>query len=294
MATGERALIVGAGAGLSASLARRCARDGMAVVLAARDTQKLADLGAGDRRQARRLRCEPRGRGRAAVRGGRCRRRAPRPRRLQCQRAGARTGRRTRSGGGRQRDPGDRVRRLSGRPAGGAADDAPGARHDPVHRRQRQRQGLSPLVLLRDGQVRPARPRAKPRARIAAAEHPCRAYRHRRRHRPTPATARERARPRRRCSTRMRSPRPICSCTASTAAPGPGRSSCAPGSRISEAAPRTLQRTGSGGRAAWGADDSSLCGHRRGEARTYRQAVGAGGPSFPIYRCRSTRAGFIC
>ncbi len=44
MAAGERALIVGAGAGLSAALARRCARDGMAVTLAARDTQKLAGL----------------------------------------------------------------------------------------------------------------------------------------------------------------------------------------------------------------------------------------------------------
>ena len=44
MATGERALIVGAGAGLSAALARRCAREGMAVVLAARDTQKLEAL----------------------------------------------------------------------------------------------------------------------------------------------------------------------------------------------------------------------------------------------------------
>lgn len=44
MAAGERALIVGAGAGLSASLARRCAKDGMDVVLAARDTQKLAAL----------------------------------------------------------------------------------------------------------------------------------------------------------------------------------------------------------------------------------------------------------
>src|SRR3954469_2479143 len=44
MAAGERALIVGAGSGLSASLARCCARDGMAVVLAARDTQKLAAL----------------------------------------------------------------------------------------------------------------------------------------------------------------------------------------------------------------------------------------------------------
>src|SRR5437763_12483391 len=44
MAQGERALIVGAGAGLSASLARLCVRDGMTVVLAARDTQKLAPL----------------------------------------------------------------------------------------------------------------------------------------------------------------------------------------------------------------------------------------------------------
>jgi NAD(P)-dependent dehydrogenase (short-subunit alcohol dehydrogenase family) len=44
MATHERALIVGAGAGLSASMARLCAREGMQVVLAARNTQKLAAL----------------------------------------------------------------------------------------------------------------------------------------------------------------------------------------------------------------------------------------------------------
>ena len=44
MATRERALIVGAGAGLSAALARRCAGEGMDVVLAARDTQKLGAL----------------------------------------------------------------------------------------------------------------------------------------------------------------------------------------------------------------------------------------------------------
>ena len=44
-----------------------------------------------------------------------------------------------------------------------------------------------------------------------------------------------------RCSTRTRSQKPICSCTASTAAPGPGRSNCVPGSRISDlvAAPRS-------------------------------------------------------
>jgi NAD(P)-dependent dehydrogenase (short-subunit alcohol dehydrogenase family) len=44
MATSERALIVGAGAGLSAALARRCARDGMAVVVAARNVAKLDPL----------------------------------------------------------------------------------------------------------------------------------------------------------------------------------------------------------------------------------------------------------
>src|SRR5437879_2241189 len=44
MASGERALIVGAGAGLSAAVARKCAGEGMAVVLAARDTQKLGAL----------------------------------------------------------------------------------------------------------------------------------------------------------------------------------------------------------------------------------------------------------
>src|SRR5260370_21071086 len=44
MAGRARALIVGGGAGLSAALARSCAGDGMDVVLAARDTQKLAGL----------------------------------------------------------------------------------------------------------------------------------------------------------------------------------------------------------------------------------------------------------
>jgi NAD(P)-dependent dehydrogenase (short-subunit alcohol dehydrogenase family) len=44
MAQGELALIVGAGAGLSASLARQCAAAGMRVALAARHLEKLAQL----------------------------------------------------------------------------------------------------------------------------------------------------------------------------------------------------------------------------------------------------------
>lgn len=40
----ETALIVGAGTGISASLARLCAREGMQVALAARDIEKLGDL----------------------------------------------------------------------------------------------------------------------------------------------------------------------------------------------------------------------------------------------------------
>jgi short-subunit dehydrogenase len=44
MAAAERAVIVGAGAGLSAALARKCAAEGMQVFLAARDTAKLARL----------------------------------------------------------------------------------------------------------------------------------------------------------------------------------------------------------------------------------------------------------
>ena len=42
----ESAVIIGAGAGLSASLARLCHQQGMQVVMAARNTDKLADLAA--------------------------------------------------------------------------------------------------------------------------------------------------------------------------------------------------------------------------------------------------------
>ena len=44
MAAAERTVIVGAGAGLSAALARKCTAEGMEVFLAARDAAKLAGL----------------------------------------------------------------------------------------------------------------------------------------------------------------------------------------------------------------------------------------------------------
>src|SRR4051794_21936611 len=46
MAESENVLIIGAGEGLSASLARLCAREGMRVAIVARDAGKLAGLAA--------------------------------------------------------------------------------------------------------------------------------------------------------------------------------------------------------------------------------------------------------
>ncbi len=56
MANRETALIVGAGSGLSASLARRFANDGVKVALAARDTAKLGALA--EETSARTYRCD--------------------------------------------------------------------------------------------------------------------------------------------------------------------------------------------------------------------------------------------
>ena len=52
------ALIVGVGSGLSASLARLFAKDGMKVALAARRADNLAALAQGDGRQDLCLRCD--------------------------------------------------------------------------------------------------------------------------------------------------------------------------------------------------------------------------------------------
>ena len=225
------ALIVGVGSGLSASLARLFAKNGMKVALGARRADGLAALAqeiggkafacnAAD--PATSPSCSPgRSRFRRAGRG-----------RLQCELSHARTARRTRPRRGCEIDRGQRFRRLPGRAAGGEAYAAQRSRSRPrrghFHRRLGEREGLCPVGAVRHGQVRAARTRAEHGARTAAARHPCRACRHRRRHsqraagpiRPTSPTA---------CSIPTPSRRAICICCNSRAAPGPGRSSCAHG-----------------------------------------------------------------
>ena len=59
--SGRTALVIGTGPGLSASLARRCAAEGMRVAVAARDTAKLADVCTAS--GARAYRCDATARG---------------------------------------------------------------------------------------------------------------------------------------------------------------------------------------------------------------------------------------
>ena len=67
----QSALIVGAGQGLSASLARLFAKEGMRIALAARNPEKLASVMRRDRRQSLFLRCDRPGAGDADVQSGR-------------------------------------------------------------------------------------------------------------------------------------------------------------------------------------------------------------------------------
>ena len=117
------ALIVGAGEGLSASLARLFAREGIKVALAARKIEKLGALCT--ETGARALPAmPPRPKRSNAVRHGRARDRHAGYRRLQRQRTDARRLHRSRSGGGRKRDRRFGLRRLSGGAAGGHAHAA--------------------------------------------------------------------------------------------------------------------------------------------------------------------------
>ena len=173
------ALIVGVGSGLSASLARLFAKNGLQVALASRNPDRLAALARRDRGGDVRLRGRRTRGGRRPVRRG--------------DRHAGRAGHRGLQRPARARGPvaeldPEAVARaiavsayagLPGRPAGGAPHAAARLRRDPVHRRVRQREGLSAVGAVRDGQVRTARPGAEHGARAGAAGHPRGAFRHR-------------------------------------------------------------------------------------------------------------------
>ena len=181
----ELAMIVGAGRGLSASLARLCASEGMDVVLAARDTAK--PLGAGGRRSAR-----------APMPATRAGAKTSMPCSTRCSTPGGRRisscstpalgwcagrGRRPGPGGGRAGDRGRGLWWLPCRPPGCDGDAVNGGRGRSVHRRLGQRQGLPGIGLLRDGQVRSSRACAEHGAGAGPQGDPCRTLRHRRRYR---------------------------------------------------------------------------------------------------------------
>ena len=129
--------------------------------------------------------------------------------------------------------------RLSGGAAGGPANDPARQRRDPADRRQRQRQRLPALGGFCDGQVcacaawrrarRASWGRKASMSLISSSMAACAA-----RVDPTRQIGRT-AR-----STPTRSRRPISRCCVSRAAPGLWRSSCAPGSRPSDARERRL------------------------------------------------------
>ena len=155
------ALIVGVGSGLSASLARLFARNGLQVALASRNPDRLAALAR--ETAAATFACEaaePEEVGGLfdaviATQG------VPD---IVVYNASARA-----RGPVAELDPEAVARaiavsayaRVPGRPAGGAQHAAARLRRDPVHRCVGQREGLSAVGCLRDGQVRTARPGAE-------------------------------------------------------------------------------------------------------------------------------------
>ena len=227
------ALIVGAGAGLSAALSRAFAKEGMQVALAARSVDDLQDLAR--ETGAKTFACD----------ASKCDQVQKLFADLEAS-VGApdvvvyNASYRTR-GPFVDLDPADVEKSLAVSAFGGflVAQEAArrmlprGAGRDPVHRRFRQRQGLCAIGALRHGQVRVARAGAEPGARAVAAGHPCRACRDRRRH-PQRRAAPSRRTSRIRCSIPTPSRRPICICCASRAAPGPPKSSCGRGWRNSD------------------------------------------------------------
>ena len=185
------ALIVGAGSGLSASLARLLTKEGLKVALAARSTGDLDRAGQGDRRQGLRLRCQPARRRREAVR----RRSTPSigAPDIVIYNASYRT-----RGPFVDLDPAE-VEKAIAVTAYGAFLVAQQAARRMLPKKHGAIlltgasagvKGYAAVGAVRDGQVRAARARAEHGARAVAAGHPCRACRDRRRHQErTPAGA---------------------------------------------------------------------------------------------------------
>ena len=93
--------------------------------------------------------------------------------------------------------------------------------------------GYAAVGAVCHGQIRAARTGAKHGARTIAAGHPRRAFRHRRRHQKR-APARSAGQARQHARSRRDRARAICICCSSRAAPGPGKSNCGHGSRSFE------------------------------------------------------------
>src|ERR1700675_3893691 len=130
----KTALIVGAGEGLSASLPRLFAREGLRVALAARRIEKLGALCA--ETGARAFACDATDADEVERLFGLVEREIGVPDVVVYNASGR--ARRIRRSGARRRGAGDigqRLRRLPGGAAGGEADAAEQARRDPVHRR---------------------------------------------------------------------------------------------------------------------------------------------------------------
>ena len=231
--TPESALIVGAGPGLSAALARLLSKNGMKVAIAARNTAKLSALSAETGAEVHP--CDAGDIDSVAALFAATDKTIGTPD-LVIYNPSARV-----RGGITELDPAatrDAINitcfgRFPGGPAGRRRMLERGSGSIFFTGALGRGKGLCPLLGLRHGQVRLARPSPSAGPRAASAKHPYRPFRDRWRHpgRAPPGT--QQPRRRQHAGPGIRSPRPICSSTASTAAPGPGRSNCGHGWRRS-------------------------------------------------------------
>ena len=235
------ALIVGAGSGLSASLARVLAKEGIKVALAARSTGDLDALV--KETGARAYACDASQRADVGKLFSPISTRiSARPRSSSTTRATASAARssssiRSRS---RSRSPSPPTAPFWWRSRPRAACCRTARRHR-LQRRLRRREGLRAVRAVRHGQVCAARPGAEHGARTASARHPRGACRDRRRHQerapaepPTSPPA---------CSTRTRSPPAICTSSINRTVHGLGDRGAAVGGEILSAS-NIVRKTG--------------------------------------------------